>query len=334
MRRILKIAANSLAGLVSLLALLWAMGALWYDLPLPASVRKAIAVVFLLGSLWLVFSGSMKRRVIAAVLFVALTGWWLSLKPSDHRPWLGDVDRTAWAEIEGDEVTLHNVRNCDYRTETDFTASWETRKVRLSQITGIDLAINYWGSPYMAHPIVSFQFADSPPVCFSIETRKEQGESYSAIGGIYRQYELIYIVADERDVIRVRTNYRKGEEIYLYHLNLTPERARGRFLEYLTTVNQLHAKPEWYHALTNNCTTTIRTQHNTGKQNPWDWRILVNGKADEMLYEKGAIGDGTLPFAELKKRSLIDEDAKVADKDPDFSARIRAHAPTFPPTVR
>ena len=142
-----------------------------------------------------------------------------------------------WAEINGDEVTLHNVRNCDYRTETDYTPRWETRTVRLSQLTGIDLAINYWGSPWMAHPIASFQFADAPPLCFSIETRKEIGESYSAIGGLYRQFELIYIVADERDVIRVRTNFRHGEDVYLY-------RTTGAAGESARAVHGIHRRAE------------------------------------------------------------------------------------------
>jgi hypothetical protein len=131
--------------------------------------------------------------------------WWLTLKPSNDGNWQPDVAQLAWADIEGDQFTFHNVRNCDYRTDTDYTPHWETRTVRLSQITGIDLAIDYWGSPWIAHPIVSFQFADTPPLCFSIETRKTVGQSYSAIGGLYRQYTLIYLVADERDVIRLRT---------------------------------------------------------------------------------------------------------------------------------
>jgi Domain of unknown function (DUF4105) len=137
----------------------------------------------------------------------------------------------AWAEVKGDEVTLHNVRNCDYRKDTDYTPRWETRTVRLSQLTGLDLAINYWGSPWMAHPIASFQFANAPPLCFSIEIRRKIGENYSAIGGFFRQYELIYIVAGERDVIRVRTNFRRGEDVYLYRTTASPEKARERFMD-------------------------------------------------------------------------------------------------------
>lgn len=259
--------------------------------------------------------------------FGLVLAWWLTLKPSNERNWQPEVAQTAWAEIDGDNVTLHNVRNCDYRTETDYTPQWETRKVQLSQITGADIAINYWGSPYMAHPIASFQFSDSPAVCFSIETRKEVGESYSAIGGFYRQFELIYVCADERDVIRVRTNYRKGEDVYLYRLTMPPEAARGRFMDYVTSMNALRDKPRWYNAATTNCTTSIRTQHNPSGRAPWDWRMLVNGKMDEMMFERHAFVTGGLPFEELKRRSLINPLAKAADRDRNFSKAIRQNLP-------
>src|SRR4029077_20813771 len=212
----------------------------------------------------------------------------------------------------------------DYRTEADYTPHWETRTVRISQITGIDLAVNYWGSPWIAHPIVSFQFADVPPICFSIETRKKLGQTYSTIGGLYRQFELIYIVADERDVIRVRTNYRKGEDIYLYRTTISPAQARERFLEYIRSLNAMRDKARWYNAITTNCTTSIRTQHAATERMPWDWRILVNGKGDELLYERGVL-DHSVPFTELKRRAYINARARAANNAPDFSERIRTH---------
>ncbi len=316
--------------LIGLLAILWAMGALWFDLPLHPVFRKIIAVLFFANAAFFWCFGKGRVRLTAPALTAVVVIWWFTLKPSNTREWIVDVGETAWADVNGDEVTFHNVRNFNYRTESDYIPQWEIRKVRLSSITGVDMAINYWGSPYMAHPIVSFQFSDSPPLCFSIETRKEKGESYSAIGGIYRQYELIYVVADERDVIRVRTNYRKGEEIYLYRLKIKPEQARERFMGYVKTLNQLKDQARWYNAVTNNCTTSIRTQ-NEGKRQPWDWRILVNGYGDEMLYENGGIQTADLPFLDLKKRSLINNAAEAADAAPDFTRRIRMNVPTFSP---
>jgi hypothetical protein len=203
--------------------------------------------------------------------------------------------------------------------------------MRLSQITGADLAITYWGSPYMAHPIVSFRFADSLPICFSIETRKAIGQSYSALRGLYRQYTLIYIAADERDPIRLRSNYRVGEDVYLYRTVAPPDQARGRFREYLDSLNRLHNHPEWYNALTTNCTTNIRTQRPTNERMPWDWRLLVNGKADELLYERNLIAKAGLVFADLKRQSQINDRARAADQDPEFSRRIREDLPGFRP---
>jgi hypothetical protein len=270
-------------------------------------------------------------RKLGATFFgcALVLAWWLTLKPSNTRAWQPDVAQEPWAEVKGDEVTLHNVRNCDYRTETDYTPRWETRTVRLSQLTGIDLAINYWGSPWMAHPIASFQFADAPPLCFSIETRKEIGESYSAIGGFFRQFELIYVAADERDVIRVRTNFRRSEDVYLYRTTAPPEKARERFMDYIAALNELHAHPRWYNAATTNCTTSIRTRQAATQRAPWDWRILLNGKGDELMFERGALATGGLPFAELKTRALINSAAKAADATPDFSRLIRTGLPGF-----
>jgi len=311
-------------------ALVWATGALWFDFPWP-DLRPAAAVcfaVFAIAALFLLRSSLAKEAALFAMV-ASVAGWWLTLQPQQDRDWQPDVAEPAWAESNGDEITLHHVRNCDYRTESDYTPRLEKRTVRLSQLTGMDVAICYWGSPWMAHPIVSFQFANAPPVCFSIETRKEKGEGYSALGGLYRQYELMYVVADERDVLRLRTNYRTGEEVYLYRTTLTPETARARFLEYVTSVNELRSTPRWYHALTTNCTTAIRGQHPAGERLPRDWRLLVNGKMDEMLFDLGILATGGLDFAALKERARINSAAKSAGTAPDFSQRIRAGRPGF-----
>lgn len=326
--RLLLTALRGIAWLIPALMVLWTFGALRYDFPW---IPGWIAVLYLLGlTVWLFRLRTLQARLAAVGgSFLVVAIWWFTLDPSNDRPWQPDVAQTGWAEINGDTVTLHNVRHCDYQTETDYTPQWLTRTVRLSQITGIDLAINYWGSSLMAHPIVSFQFADSPPVCFSIETRKEKGESYSAIGGFFRQYELTYIAAEEADVIRVRTNFRKGEDVYLYRLNITPDQARGRFMEYLTTMNTLRGEPRWYNALTTNCTTSIRTQHNGSERAPWDWRLLANGKGDELLFSRGRLITDGYSFQELKAKARINDAAKAAGNSPDFSRLIRVGRPGF-----
>lgn len=324
--KILRLAGFILGILVILIALAWAFGALWYDGP-----GKAFAVFNLLAiPALLVWVKPWRFKIgIVAVWFSSVLGWWLSLAPTNEGDWQPDVTQLAWAEVDGDQVTVHNVRNFDYSSDSDYKPRWETRRVRLSQVTGIDMFINYWGSPWMAHPIVSFQFADAPPLCFSIETRKKVGQSYSAIGGLYRQYTLTFIVADERDVIRLRTNYRKGEDVYLYRTTLTAEQVRGRFLEYLRSVNALRNQPRWYNAIQTNCTTAIRHQHPPEKRPPWNWRMLLNGKMDEMLYQQKMFVTAGLPFAELKQRALINPATKAAGDDPSFSELIRQNRPEF-----
>src|SRR5881628_958422 len=328
--RALRAFAWTLAWAIALGCAAWAFGALHYDFPVGKPiVASAFAAAIIAAIVFL--HGAVRKLGAVFLAFALVLTWWLTLKPSNDGNWQPDVAQLAWAEINGDEFTFHNVRNCDYRTATDYTPHWETRTVRLSQITGIDLAINYWGSPWIAHPIVSFQFADAPPLCFSIEIRKKLGQTYSTIGGLYRRFELIYIVADERDVIRLRTNYRK-EDIYLYRTTISPAHARERFLEYIHSLNALRKKPRWYNAITTNCTTSIRTQHPPHERLPWDWRILLNGKGDQLLYERHFIVTDGLPFAELKTRSLIDTRARAANDSPDFSQLIRVGLPGVLPT--
>jgi len=323
--KVLRFLAYAVAWIAAVFCVVWAFGALYFDFPIAGALAAILFVVILLAVIVFV-RGKLLKLAIVFGAFALVALWWLTLKPGNDRAWQPEVAQTAWAQINGDEVTVHNMRNCDYRTEIDFTPRWETRTVRLSQIRGMDVAINYWGSPWISHPIVSFQFADALPLCFSIETRKTIGQKYSALDGLYRQYTLIYVVADERDSIRLRTNYRK-EDVYLYRTLASPAQARERFLEYIKTMNALRDDPRWYNEVTTNCTTSIRTQRSVKLRAPWDWRMLINGKADELLYERHAIATGALPFSELKQRSLINERARAADKDPDFSRLIREDLP-------
>ena len=315
--------------LALMLAVIWAAAALYLDVRI-SWLRIPLALTFLiLVALALL---AVRRREIGVGLCIALFGgvlvWWMTLSPSNDRPWLQDVAQTPWADFKGDNVTIHNVRNFDYSSETDYRVNWETRTVNLSAIRGADLYMNYWGSPAIAHTILSFDFGDGPPIAISIETRKELGQTYSALLGFFRQYELVYVIGDERDIVRVRTNYRKGEDLYLYHSRSTPAHARDVFVDYLKTANDLHVRPQWYNALASNCTTNI-FQHLTGNDRiPWDWRVLLNGYADQMAYENGRLA-GDLPFDELKRRAHINSAAKAADQAPDFSRRIRVGRPGF-----
>jgi hypothetical protein len=311
--------------LVILLTSLWAVMALAIDLRVIAAVAYVLALALILYR----FRRRPLRQLLAGlVCFAAVLAWWLTLKPSNYGQWQPDNSRTAYAEVQGNVVTIHNFRNCDYRTELDYTCQWLTRTVDLNQIEGVDLFMNYWGSPLIAHTILSFNLRGEHPIAFSIETRQHIGQDYSALLGFFRQFTLISVVSDERDVVRLRTNYRHGEDLYLYHTTATPEFARSLFLSYIGMTNRLHDHPQWYNALTHNCTTEIYTLKSM-KSQPWDWRILLNGKADEMAYEKGMIATGGLPFQQLKQRAWINPAARADNDDPDFSALIRKNRPGF-----
>jgi hypothetical protein len=302
----------------------WVSLAVLYRAPGPVALRAGIALVLVLASvavLRLVRRGW--RRALAFGALVALVlAWWLSIAPSNARDWQPDVAVLAWAERDGDSVTVHDVRNNEYRTETDYTVRHEDRRFSLAALRTMDLFLSYWGSPLIAHTIISFGFDDGRYLAMSIETRKERGEEYSAVAGFFKEYELIYVVADERDVVRLRTNYR-GEDVYLYRLLVTPELARQGFLEYLRHVNRLREHPEWYNALTHNCTTAIRGHTRPPGARTWtSWKLLVNGYLDELAYDIGAV-TRSRPFPELRARSRINEPARAAGDAPDFSRRIR-----------
>jgi hypothetical protein len=306
--------------------LLWAFGALYFDAA-PAAAWGFLAAV-VTATLLLRRTG--RAWLVSLAGFAAILVWWLSLMPSHERAWKVEYTRLPWAEIRGDQVTLHHVRDFDYPEGAEPVPRWETRTVELDNLEGMDLAVNYWGSPWIAHPIVIFRFKDEPPLAFSIETRRQEGEEYSALAGFYRQYELIVLAGTERDLLGVRTNHREGEDIYLYATTVTPNRARARFREYLETMNSIRQRPRWYHAVTSNCTTAIRGMHQSPLL-PFDWRLLINGKGDEMLHERGLLRADGLDFAELKRRAHINPAAQEAFRTGDFSRKIRDGRPGFAP---
>lgn len=305
----------------------WGSFAIFYS-NLPQNLCMTVSAIFAIFCITCLTLGFTRKRTKALffAVFSVLLIWWMMIPPSNTRNWQPDVAVLPWAEKNGNLVTIHNIRNCEYRTETDFTPKYYDKTFDISKITGVDFYMVYWGSPMIAHTMLSFGFEGGDQVCFSIETRKEVGEEYSAIKGFFKQYELTYVVADERDLVRLRTNFR-NEDVYLYRPKTTKDMARKVFLDYLKEVNDLKEKPEWYNALASNCTTNIRKHTKPYSENAVvDWRMLVNGYLDQMLYERGAMG-ADLPFQEFKKRSYINEKAKPLNDNPEFSRLIRIGLP-------
>jgi hypothetical protein len=305
----------------------WSALALYYSNVPSARGRVAAAIVFLVAVLMvLVWVRPWRRAGLVLLGAGALVlVWFFLIPPSNDRDWQPDVAMLARAHREGDRITIENVRNNEYRTETDYTPRYETRTYDLSELRSVDLFLSTWGSPLIAHTIMSFGFTGDHYLAISIETRKTRDQEYSAVRGFFRQYELIYVLADERDVVRLRTNYR-GEDVALYRLRVLPELARKVLLDYLKQVNRLSQQPQWYNALTHNCTTAIRGHVQPYTRGWWSWKILLNGYLEELIYDRGVV-DRSLPLDALRARSRINERAQAADRDPEFSKRIRQGLP-------
>ena len=336
MRRLGKVGVGLLLGAVVTGMTLWGMGALYYS-PLPTLLRQLLAMAFGLATAGAFLGLPHRRRTLLGfgLVWGVLVLWWSTIPASNSRDWQPDVAVLPYATMDGDRVTLHNIRNFVYRTDTDFTPRYYDKTFDLQQLESVDLISSYWAGEAIAHLFVSFGFGEQDYVAISIETRKERTEDYSSIKGFFKQYELIYVVADERDVIRLRTTYRQPhEEVYLYRTRIPPARARRLFLAYVREINRLVEQPVFYNTLTTNCTTNILFHiRASGGIARYNWKILLSGYAPAYAYEGGGL-DTSLSFAELKQRSHINARAQEAGDAPDFSQRIRAGLPKPPPASR
>lgn len=309
----------------------WATLAIYYS-NLPWHwLRLTLAIIFAVFSIWALWI--VRRRVFSIffiVLFAIVLVWWLSIKPSQDRPWQPQVAVMPRAIINGDSVLITGFRNFDYRSRDDFTIRYEERQVFLSHLIGLDFFIAYWMPGPVGHTFVSFIFDNAPPVSISIETRPVIGQGFSPIASLFKQYGLIYVVGDERDIVRLRTNYR-NERVFLYHIKISPEKARRLFLVYMQRINELADHPEFYNLLSNSCTVNIiRYADAAGRVGRFNIRHYLNGLIDGYLYNAGWL-NYTLPFAELRSLSNIDQEAQEADDSPDFSRLIRVSTPPARP---
>jgi hypothetical protein len=316
--------------LCRILLIAWATLAIYYSNLPWAELRLGMAVAFSAFAIWACWLSRRPRMsLVFIVLFLGVVVWWISIPPSHDREWRPEVAVMPRAIIDGDRVRITGVRNFDYRSRNDFTVRYEEREVSLSRLTALDFYVSYWSEGLVGHTFLSFIFDDTPPLSISIETRPEMGEAFAPIASLFKQFELIYVVGDERDLVGVRTNHRK-ESVYLYRLNTSADNARWLLLVYLARINELADRPEFYHLLSISCTINIvRYANAVGRAGRFDIRHLLNGLVDSYLYHSGRVST-TLPFDELRRRSLINEAAQAADGTPDFSQRIRASLPTIP----
>ncbi|ART62722.1 DUF4105 domain-containing protein [Kushneria marisflavi] len=336
-RPVLRWTGRSIGAFLMILATLWGVLALWYQLPGPSAV--VVAVMTAWGLLGLgAASGMMqvpivRRRSVMVTWLLALVAlmiWWQSIPPRGDRDWAPDVSRLPQAVIDGDQVTIDNVRNFDWQTPERYTERWETRTYRLSELVSTDLIVSYWMGPAIAHTLVSFGFRDGQQLVFSVEIRRQRGESFSAVGAFFKQFEMALIAADEHDIVRTRSNVR-DEDVYLYRVALPEDDARALFLAYLDQARALRDTPAFYNTLTSNCTTLVFDMVKRIIPGlPVDYRLLLSGYLPGYLHDLGAL-DTSRTLIELKSRGHINSRAQAADKgehaDSAFSDMIRAGIP-------
>jgi hypothetical protein len=330
----LRIAVALLASLLVGLPAAWVVLALWFQAPGGNALKIAIVAVWIIicvGVLFALWQGRTVLGLLAfAAVFAAILLWWQRIPPSNARLWADDVAQMTTGTVEGDRVTLHNVRNFDWRSNTDYTQRWETRRYDLAQLSSVAMIMSYWSGPAIAHMLISFGFDDGQHVAFSVEVRRDKREAYSELGGFFKMFELSIVAADERDVIAVRTNVR-GEDDYLYRVRMPLSAMRSLFLAYVDQANSLLTTPRFYNTITANCTTLV--YHMVTRivgYLPLSYRLLLTGYLPAYVYRVGGL-DLRYTLQQLRVMGRITDRAKQSGRSETFSADIRRGIPDIDP---
>lgn len=259
-------------------------------------------------------------------IYTLLLFWWQTVLPTNDKDWAPYVAQISHGKMQGGNIIMHNVRNFHYKTENIFMQHWETRSYDLNKIQGVDLFLSYSGSGHIAHPILSWDFGDDGHLAISIEARLSKTQEYSLFRCFFKQFETSYIAADERDIIRLRTNLRK-ERVHIYKLQASRHEILALLEAYLEEMNKLVNQPEFYNVLRRNCIPTLKIQSSTSRRSEGgasiDWRLWATGHVDELLYDRSLIVT-TVPFADMRKLSRIDLKMQLEGRE-EFSAKMREY---------
>jgi hypothetical protein len=325
MLRLLRIAAWAvIAPFVALLTVIGILFLHFAPLPWPL-LGTALAAIFGLAVVvaFILLKPRVKALAVFAVLYGGLVLWFSLIPASNDRQWQPDVARTVFAEIDGDLVTIQNVRNFRYRSIDDYEEAWEARSYDLSGLRTLDIFFSYWGPTNIAHTMLSFGFEGGTYLCVSVEVRKEIGETYAPMRSFFKNFEIIYLLADERDLVALRTNHR-GEDVYLFPRPFSPAQIRALLEDILARANGLHEKPEYYRTVRDNCTTSLIGHINKIREEPvkMNLSVLMNGWLPRLAYDQETIPNDA-PFEEVMRRFAISERGRAYGDGPDYSSRIR-----------
>ena len=318
-----------LLSLLLLVTTVWVNLGLWYQLegqPLWRASALVAWTLFGLATAVLACRHEWRGVLSYAMGFALYLGWWTNIQPQAHAAWADDVARTLHGQVMQSQVQLENVRSFDWRSETDYSPQWVSRQYDLDALQSVDMALSYWMGPAIAHTLVSFGFSDGRYLTFSIEIRKQKNQSYSAVAGFFKYYQTSLIAAEESDILRTRSNAR-GEDVYLYRVQMKPETMRSLFLAYVAEANNLAGQARFYNTLDANCTTVVYEMlRRISPGLPMDWRILLSGYLPEYLYDLQALPSGH-DLAELRAAGHISSRAQQAPNGAGFSAAIRVGIP-------
>jgi Domain of unknown function (DUF4105) len=333
---VILIPGTLILSLIVALVAAWGALALWYQTRRSIRVHGRRGMWMLCASLWGVFGlacvGALWCGHLAAGIAVfalahgLLVIWWRSLRPSNHRDWTDDVAQTVGGKIDGNVVTLDKVRDFLWRTNNDYTPRWITQSYDLARLRSLDMIVSSWALPSIAHMLISFGFGENEHVVFSVEIRRQKDQVFSEIGGFFKEFELVIIAAQERDIVRLRTNVRR-EETYLFRMSFEPAVMRALFLAYVAEANALVREPRFYHTITRNCTTVLyRMLKRIVRRLPFSYRVLLSGYMPEYFYGVGYL-DQRYPLEELRAFGYVSERGRIADESPTYSADIRRGIP-------
>lgn len=326
MKRFGRILGHLVFGLVVLTGAAWTGLALFVQLG--GVTRLAAFALLALAVLGAGLARLRQRRrgwAVVAISALGVAGWYATITPREDRDWAIDVSRGVKAQVAGDIVTLSDIRDFDWTSETEATRRWISHSYDLRELRSLDMITSVWDNPDIAHLLVSFGFAEDEHVVFSVEIRREAGEKFNELGGFFRQFELVLIGATERDIVRLRTNYRH-EDVRLFPIELSPEQLREMFMAYVGLARQLEEKPRFYNTLTANCTTVVyQLAHVLKADLPLDWRLVLSGHLPDYMAALGVLG-GDGPVAMRAEAARITAQAQAADPDMDYSRAIRLKA--------